>query len=634
MPLALGPVFEREQAVAAHRRRFYALRSAYALALLAVIVATGRAGEYPLEFGTIAGVRFAASLFQNLLLAQGVAVVLLTPALVAGAVAQEYQRRTLHELLASDLCSAEIILGKLAARLGYVVVLAATGLPLLLATGLLGGVELPLVLGSLAATLSTAFFLGSLSILASTQTRSVRGAMNLTFTLALSWLILPAAIDVLLPRGGEISRALYVWLGPVNAWVAVTSPFSLWIDATRGAIRGAPALLSRVFWMIALQTIYGALASALAVGCLRPSFRARTGSRGRKSIGTAGRQGVAGGSRTSRESPWRAPCGDDPMIWKELRPRSSVFSRPSLVAVVLILGGLLVGVTTALATPAFGELLREGYGIAPAGSARVTFHSYLRIIGTGIALVYLLGVASDAAASLTSERENETWISLITTPLSGTEIIRAKLLGAIWEIRHTAVVLTALWFLGVLVGSVHPLGLVAALIELAAFTWFTAALGMWISLRARHTMQAMARVMGSLLLLGGGSLLITLPILSLRPLALTPCGPLLLALVLASHGDLQGKPAPGSFGPCPDSVLGAIWVGRGPEMVLTCLVSVLGAMLGAWALTRSACRGFDACLDRPTLTGPSAVSPGVSCSGVPSRPRFRRRLLRQPVNRG
>ena len=222
--------------------------------------------------------RIAASLFQNLLLAQGLAVVFLTPALVAGAIAQEYQRRTLHELLASELTSAEIVLGKLAARLSCVAVLAATGLPLLLATGLLGGVELSLVLGSLAATLSTALFLGSLSILASTQTRSVRGAMNFTFTLVLV-LADPARRDrrPLAPRRRDSAVPCTSGLGPVNAWVAATSPFSLWIDVMRGAIGGAPALLSRVVWMIALQTIYGALASALAVACLRPSFRARLG---------------------------------------------------------------------------------------------------------------------------------------------------------------------------------------------------------------------------------------------------------------------------------------------------------------------------------------------------------------------
>ena len=129
------------------------------------------------------------------------------------------------------------------------------------------------------------------------------------------------------------------------------------------------------------------------------------------------------------------------------------------------------------------------------------------IVGTGISLVYLLGVASDAASGLTLEREKDTWISLIATPLTGTEILRAKMLGAVWNIRHTAFLLLGLWLVGVLVGSVHPFGLLAVLAELAAFTWFTAALGTWISLRAQDTMRALARVMASLLLLNGGSLL-------------------------------------------------------------------------------------------------------------------------------
>ena len=449
--------------------------------------------------------------------------------------------------------------------------------------------------------------------------------MNFTYTLVLSWLILPAAIDVLLPRNGELGRAVYLAVAPVNAWVAVTSPFSVWIDVTRGAIVGASALLSRVLWMIVLQTIYGALASALAVRCLRSSFLRRVGGRGRSRIGVAGRRESAGGSRAALESRRRPPCGDDPMIWKELMSGTSVFSRPSVVVIVMILGALLVASTTALATPALGELLREGYGIAPAGSARVTFHSYLRIVGTGIALAHLLGIASDAAASLTSERENETWISLITTPLSGTEIIRAKLLGAIWEIRHTALVLTALWLLGVLVGSVHPLGLIAALAELAAYTGFTAAPGD-VDLTPcpahdagdgpRHGELASAQrriVTGHAADPG-------------RPSAGPDRGPLLLALTLASTGDLQGQPAAGSFGPMADWVLGAVWVGRGPEMVLTCLASVLGATLGAWALIRSSCHGFDACLDRPTLTGPGAVSAAMDASpGGPLRPRPRLR---------
>jgi ABC-type transport system involved in multi-copper enzyme maturation permease subunit len=620
--LPLGPVFEREWAGTARQRRFYALRSAYGLGLMTVLLASGRMVESPPDPGSISGVWFAALLLRNLLFVQGLVVVFLTPALVAGTIAQEYQKRTLHELLASDLTSAEIVIGKLLARLAHAATLLAVGLPLLLVTGRLGGVDPSLVLAALGATLTTAFFLGSLSILASTRTRSVRGAMNLTFTLTLTWLILPAAIDVLLPiRGGGTGRALHAWVGPVNTWIAATSPFSLGIDALRGAIGGAAALRARVVRMIALQALYGVLMTALAVGSLRPSFRARLEHRGR---------------RTSREAGpaarrLRPACGDDPMLWKELLGHPPRFHRPLAGAVVLILGGLLVWLTTTLAAPAFAEVWTTGYVPAPAGSARVTFQSYLRIVGTGIALVYLLGVASDSAASLTSEREHDTWISLIATPLSGTEIIRAKMLGAIWNIRHTALVLSTLWLLGVLVGSVHPLGLVAGVAELAAYTWLTAALGTWISLRARHTMQAIGRTMASLLVVSGGSLLVTLPVMGIRPLSLTACGPLVLAFSLASAGDLQGQPASGSFAQVSDALLAAIWAGRVPEMVLTCLASTLSAALGAWVLTRSACRGFDACLDRPALAGPATSAPDAT-SVLPSRPRTRLRSLRHAVN--
>jgi hypothetical protein len=231
---------------------------------------------------------------------------------------------------------------------------------------------------------------------------------------------------------------------------------------------------------------------------------------------------------------------------------------------------------------------------------------YLQIVGTGIALVYLLGVASDVAASFTAERENDTWISLITTPLTGTELFRAKMLGAVWNIRYTAVVVVGLWALGALVDSVHPIGMLAVLAELVAFTAFTAALGTWISLRSRQTMQALARVMVSLLVLSAGSPLFMMLVLGQRPIALVASGPLLLAVSLASSADIRGESVAGAFGPGPNWALETIWSGHGPEMALTCLASVVGATVAAWLLARHACRGFDAYVDRPVVTGPGA----------------------------
>ena len=156
-----GPVFERELTTTARSGRAFALRSTYGLALLAVVVATYRnACGTDLDPGPTQVTRLAGDLFRNLVLAQGVAVVLLTPALVAGAIAGEAQRKTLHDLLTTELTAAEIVLGKLAARLLHVGVLVAAGLPFLLLAGLLGGVDPRLVVLSVAATLTTAFFLG------------------------------------------------------------------------------------------------------------------------------------------------------------------------------------------------------------------------------------------------------------------------------------------------------------------------------------------------------------------------------------------------------------------------------------------------------------------------------------------
>jgi hypothetical protein len=184
------------------------------------------------------GVQLGRALFQNLLLAQGLAVVFLTPALLAGAIAGEYQRRTLHELLASDLSSAQIVPCKLGARLSHTIVLLATGLPPCWQPGSAAvSMRRSCWRPSRRASASTAFFLGALTILASTQTRSVRGAMNFTFTLLLTWLILRGSAGVLVPWRSATSQAVYRWLGPVNAWVSATSPFALWISTIRCAAR-------------------------------------------------------------------------------------------------------------------------------------------------------------------------------------------------------------------------------------------------------------------------------------------------------------------------------------------------------------------------------------------------------------
>jgi hypothetical protein len=89
----------------------------------------------------------------------------------------------------------------------------------------------------------------------------------------------------------------------------------------------------------------------------------------------------------------------------------------------------------------------------------------------------LLLVALGAAAGVTAERARETWDSLTATPLCGRTILRAKAVGAVWKVRWGLLLLVVLWAAGLLTGSLHPLGLVAALLLLGVSVGFMAALG-------------------------------------------------------------------------------------------------------------------------------------------------------------
>ena len=75
--------------------------------------------------------QFAEEFFFVFISLQFIAAVLFTPALTAGAIAEEKQRKTLEYLLATDLGNHEIVLGKLVSRLGYLTLFLLTGLPML-----------------------------------------------------------------------------------------------------------------------------------------------------------------------------------------------------------------------------------------------------------------------------------------------------------------------------------------------------------------------------------------------------------------------------------------------------------------------------------------------------------------------
>src|SRR5207248_3992660 len=138
------------------RGRVALIRSIYALALLAALYSV-YAEWFPhvgpgWEMPPSAMAKFAQEFFGRFLLIQTGAVVLLTPAYTAGAIAEERQRGTLDCFLTSYLTPGQIVFGKLASRLAQLFGVLLTGLPVLALLPLWGGVDPWMVLIGFAQT--------------------------------------------------------------------------------------------------------------------------------------------------------------------------------------------------------------------------------------------------------------------------------------------------------------------------------------------------------------------------------------------------------------------------------------------------------------------------------------------------
>ena len=526
-----GPVFNFELLATSRRSRFYLIRAFYAAILFVILWGVHSAwtseagGELPAKMVSW----FAFSTFCGITIGQEILVLVLTPALVAGVIADEKQRKTLHYLMASCLSSAEIVIGKLLVRMLYVSVLLGVSLPILSLLVLMGGVDPTLVLLTCGATLSTGWFLAALSIWVSTIARRVREAFFIAFGLECLWLFSPLILrNISIPIWPEFNNAMH-WLA---VWVGASSPlevgYQLFFSTMAGFAVGRARLLEveLIAWMMGLQLAFGFVLALLASWQLRPIFRRQdeTGAlrairglfRSRKS---RMRQALAGNdqsppvlerpvappSRPRRRFLPRPALRDRPMVWKEL-----FTGRPGGLAkfvgflLTVIAGGFLAYYTYSLASEAIAEVWASGSAPRTDYSAWVHRTAFMWFLSGVVPLVYLvgiLGVAGAAAASITSEYEEDTWVSLTATDLTGREIILAKIFGALKRGSVFGGLIVFLATLGALLGSINPLAIPALFLATVIYAYAAAALGVWFSLHLRATWRAQFLTMASLLLI-------------------------------------------------------------------------------------------------------------------------------------
>jgi ABC-type transport system involved in multi-copper enzyme maturation permease subunit len=635
----LGPVFRFELITTARRKRYYVARVVYGLFLLVSLGSQYGEGEWS-RYVTISIAQnsieemslFARQMFAALAWAQGVALVCLAPALLAGVIADEAQRKTLHYLLASRMSSTEIVLGKLGARLLHVGVIVLMGVPVVCLVALLGGLDPWEVTYIYAGTFSLVLFVSGLSLLVSVLAPRPREAILVTYVLVFVWLFLP---PILVPIAPAMDWPLN-WVRPVNDFLLLMNPIYVWELLTNQmsmyatfVASGGPAawllwmgslqnaMLIQFLWMAGLQSAFGVVFLVLAILGLRPL----RGREGRPSVKQERGHFLATVARTLRTDLKRPPCDeDDPMLWKETYAAGGGFTWLRSRPVVLFLGVLLGCYLYDTALPALGDLVGQRWGTGGGSNPRLVLNAALRQSSTLLFVLLLLSVASAAAVSLTSEREQDTWTSLAGTLLTGREIIRAKIKGALWCSKRLVLAILIMWTIGLLAGAVFPLGAAAAVAGLFVFGGFTAALGVWISLGAKNSTRALFATIFWLLVFNAGYLVLVPGTGRESDLALAGMMPYLEWASLISYPDALGLASGSGF-----TVEGSPRP-HGVDTLVAYLLALFGYGMGTLILTGAAIERLDKAIDRArsdaAITGPRAMGSEPSrASGRTSRPR-------------
>lgn len=391
------------------------------------------------------------------------AALVLAPAVLAGSLADEKQSGAMALLLTTRVGPREIVAGRLAGKLGQIGPALLAGLPALAWLGGYAGLG-PLALATLAALpAAVAFGAGGLAVAASAVARRGRDATLGVFALEVVFFV---------------GRAVAWTAGPTWAvtlgWLAALDPFSGLIALTWGDDPG-PALASTLAWVG-----LGLAGVALASWRLRPACLAVVGRPGRR--------------RSGRR--WRVPpVGERPMRWKELYiERAGALGWFGTALGLLLVAYLVLGSLAGAGLIAWGrrigrdpaqerlggELLR-GLIVTPAG-----YFCWL--------IEWAIGLR--AAVAIAGERDRGTWDGLLTSPLTGTEIVLAKLRGSLHALRWLIAAALFAWSLAMACGELDPAQFAVMLATLLSVGVFMAAVGVRASLGARTATHAMAITLG------------------------------------------------------------------------------------------------------------------------------------------
>lgn len=471
--MSLGPVFYVEMLTLGRRRRYVLTRMLYGLLLLFVMgtcyMAAFESWRQPVLQQQS---QFAYAFFVAFSWVQLIGVLFLTPAMTAGTIAGEHERRTIDYLLTTSLYDSEITLGKYTARVLAIAAQLAAGVPILAIAMMLGGIAPEQLVQSFIIALSTLLSVGGMCLALSTRARTSREAIVRAYVILIAVLVIPPLLWAIfkvwnLQTGADVCRVL-TELDPIYYLGVVL------ID------RNLPQVTFPYF--VATHVMLAVATAASSVYGLRRFYV--------KQAGKAPPQ-----RRTKAEKPTKrwALVPAYSMLWKELTAGRSAI-RLGLLGRIAALG------LYAMALWFLGLVVWEQFDGGSAYGDREAPHAFGMVGVPMIASLCVLLVASRAAGSITSEREQDTWITLVSTPLTGREIVWAKFCAALYSVKWWYYLVAAAWLLCVVITPEFVWAVPLLMFVHLAVLALTAALGVLCSLNSATSLRAMGMALAVIVL--------------------------------------------------------------------------------------------------------------------------------------
>ena len=422
-----SPILRRELRASGRRRSTYIIRCGYAalFAFGALLAISTILSDIDFDSATMRAQSLsmlAESMVLFVVWFQIIAIVLLAPTMTSPSICEEKQRGTLGALMTTPLTAGQIVVGKMTGRMYQVLLLTLVSAPLLLAVRVFGGVPTEWIVAFTSATLSAAVLAGSFGILfAMWHDRSGPASIFALLTLALMFATPPLVMFAIQQIGySKIENAIGISQSdvidmmpygvaacpPVALGMLVSdSPVVLTIPFLAGTPFDRVWLLSCVY-MLAVSGVVLWVASRSMRKLLLSSSGAAPAAEVEQEEQTTG--------KAKRKSLSR--LGMQPIYWREARRAwlPSTFQRVVLGIVLVSLLGVAYIKTDLSETP---------------------MHMLVGFSGLGVLLLCSVVMTT---SSINGERAADTWDALMTSPVSGKDVILGKYFAVVRRLAPIA----------------------------------------------------------------------------------------------------------------------------------------------------------------------------------------------------